>query len=241
MIQYNSQRLSVDPWLTHVPTFDLHLPSYRSHKKNATLTDHLRVMFENQKNRAYNVVTMWRMAKDNAFPGVKVGTKWSPQLFRTQSTSSSAWLAPFRKIALETYKQLNEAVANRDDKTIRKLTAMDEQLHYLKLARQQDPSHVYVWKFLGERSPCRVLSIRANMGHMGPEDTFGSKLLVQALVKFDTLQGLEVYRKGKLVHTQEPKPVVEYLVLQKRLWLNSPWVVRDRAHEGRDSQFGNVQ
>ena len=44
-------------------------------------------------------------------PGVNVKSPWSLQLFRTQSTSSNAWLAPFRRAALEAYKEVNEAVA----------------------------------------------------------------------------------------------------------------------------------
>ena len=54
---------------------------------------------------------MYRIAKERSVPGVKVDSPWSWQLFATQSTSEKAWLAPFRRAALEAYKQVNEAVA----------------------------------------------------------------------------------------------------------------------------------
>ena len=44
---------------------------------------------------------------------------------------------------------------------------------------------------------------------------------------------MEIYSKrGTLLHKQEPRAVVEYLVLQRRMWYNSPWVVRDVLYEG---------
>lgn len=51
---------------------------------------------------------MFRIAKDNAFPDVKVESPWSLQLFRTRT---SPWLAGLRREALETYVRMNKAVA----------------------------------------------------------------------------------------------------------------------------------
>ncbi|KAL6303037.1 hypothetical protein BKA93DRAFT_366330 [Sparassis latifolia] len=238
LLQYSRGTMRYDPSLVPVETMDLHIPSYKSYKKDATWRDHISAILRTQRNAFINIITMYRIAKDDGFPGLHIKNIWSPQVFRAQSTSDSTWLAPFRKIALDTYKRLNEAVASRDEKTIKHLTAGEEQVHYLKLARAQDLSRVYEWKLIGERSPSRVLSIRAVVGNMD-RGVEGSRLLVQALVKFDTLQSLEVYSKrGTLLHQQnEPKPVVEYLALQKRLWFNGPWVVRDRVYEGVDSQY----
>ena len=41
-----------------------------------------------------------------------------------------------------------------------------------------------------------------------------------------------VTKRGTLAHKQEPRAVVEYFVLQRRMWYNSPWVVRDVLYEG---------
>ncbi len=146
---------------------------------------------------------MYRLASENAFPGVKIKYRMSLPLFRIHT---SPWLAPFRQTALETYKQLQQAVAllvpsfllpllstdtifRGDDKPIKKLAISDYKVQLLKLVHAQDPSRVYVWKFHGEKAPCKVVSIRAIQAHLGKEDPkFGNRLLVQALVKFDTLQ-----------------------------------------------------
>lgn len=148
---------------------------------------------------------MYRIAKARSIPGVKVKSPWSWQLFATQSTKPDAWLAPFRQAALEVYKQVNEAVAayvppfvhfdshsrrhRRDEKTIKTLTGGHQQLEYIRLIRSQDPRYVNVWKFHGERTPCRVVSIRALEAYYGVRaPRIGSRLAVQAVVRFDTLQ-----------------------------------------------------
>ena len=72
---------------------------------------------------------------------------------------------------------------------IKELSVGDMRTHYLQIVRKQDPSRIYKWHLLGERTPCRILSIRtvpANMGQAVPGS--GSRLLTQALVRFDTLQ-----------------------------------------------------
>lgn len=48
---------------------------------------------------------------------------------------------------------------------------------------------MYVWQLVKEESPCTVVSIRAPDMHFGQvAPKIGSRLLIQALVKFDTLQ-----------------------------------------------------
>ena len=51
---------------------------------------------------------MYRIAKAQSFPGVKVPRVWSIDLFKVQSTP---WLKPFLKTALDNYKQINAAFA----------------------------------------------------------------------------------------------------------------------------------
>ena len=62
------------------------------------------------KERGF-MFSLYRLAKERSIPGRSVRVPWSLQLFRTQSTNSSAWMAPFRNAALESYKEVLEAVA----------------------------------------------------------------------------------------------------------------------------------
>jgi len=243
MIRTLGDSLSFDPWASAVETFDLYIPSYKSPRKDASLRDHLSAAGKTFRNWFMNVISMREMAKEYGFPGIKIRSPWSWKAFGVESTDDSAWIAPIRKATLESYLQLNQAVADGDEKTVRRLSIHAEQEHYLKLARKRDPSRVYVWKYHGERTPCRVVSIRCTPANLGTNVRNGdSRLLVQVLVRFDTLQSLEVYsKKGALLSGQsEPKPVVEYLAFQKRMWYDSPWVVRDRFFESVETQHQSL-
>ncbi|THH00474.1 hypothetical protein EW026_g2062 [Hermanssonia centrifuga] len=226
-----------DVWAHPVETFDLHIPTWRSPRKDASILDHCRAIWSTQANWFRNAINMRTIASKQSFPGVRVKSLWSRDLFRVQSTP---WLAPFREIALVSYKQLNQALAAGDDKTIKKLSAVSYQDHLLKVLRTQDLTKKYAWTFHGEKEPCKVVSIRAFPAHMGKEDpTFGSRLLIQALVRFDTLQSLQVYsRKGTLLAGDgKPKHVVEYLVFQKRMWYDTPWVIRDQLFDSLEGKY----
>ncbi|RPD61419.1 hypothetical protein L226DRAFT_462292 [Lentinus tigrinus ALCF2SS1-7] len=236
MTETNEMDISSAP----LELLDVHVPTWRSSKEGATLFDHLRAIRQTQRNWLQNIRAMYQIAKEGSIPGVKVKSAWSLQLFATQSTKPDAWMAPFRQAALEVYKQVNEAVAARDEKTIKALTGGEQQLAYIKLIRSQDPRYVNVWKFHGERTPCRVVSLRSLEAYYGAKaPRMGSRLAVQAVVRFDTLQSVETYSKktGARVGESQPKPVVEYLVFQKRMWFDSPWVIRDRLYEGLESRF----
>ncbi|KAI0631235.1 hypothetical protein C8Q77DRAFT_1062544 [Trametes polyzona] len=236
MVERNELDVSSAP----LGMLDLHVPSWRSTKPGATIVDHLRAILQTQRNWIFNARALYRMAKEKSILGVKVKSPWSWQLFSTQSTKPDSWLAPFRQAALEVYKQVNEAVAARDEKTIKRLTAGEQTVAYTKLIRNQDPRFINVWKFHGERTPCKVVSIRALEAYYGAKaPRMGSRLAVQAVVRFDTLQSVETYSKktGARIGETEPKPVVEYLIFQKRMWFDSPWVIRDRLYEGLESRF----
>ncbi|KAI8972899.1 hypothetical protein BD414DRAFT_499796 [Trametes punicea] len=239
LMQRISETDEMDLSAAPLDLLDLHVPTWRSLKEGATLGDHLRAILQTQRNWLLNIRSLYRMAKARSIPGVKVRSPWSWQLFSTQSTKPGTWLAPFRQGALEAYKRVNEAVAARDEKSIKALTIGNQQSVYTKLVRSQDPRYLTVWKFHGERTPCRVVSIRASDAYVGAKKPrIGSRLAVQAVVRFDTLQSVETYSKktGARVGKTEPKPVVEYLVFQKRMWFDSPWVIRDRLYEGLETR-----
>ena len=144
----------------------------------------------------------------------------------------------------------------RDSKGIKKYSVSEYEEIAVNRMRAQDKNLTYVWRLHSENVPCKVVSIRQYMAHIGREDPlFGHRLVIQALVKFDTsqvrlcvfhlsarskvLQSLQVYdKKGKLLAgNKEPKRVVEYLIMQKKGWINSPWVIREQLHESLDSRF----
>jgi len=46
------------------------------------------------------------------------------------------------------------------------------------------------------------------------------------------MQSLQVYSaKGDPLSSPEPKRVVEYLVLEKRMWYDTPWFIREQIYE----------
>lgn len=93
---------------------------------------------------------------------------------------ASVFVAPFAALML---------CPRGDDKNLKKLTVANYRDHVLKQLRSQNRSHVYIWKFHGENTPCKVVSIRAiEANHSRIPLTFGNRLLVQALVRFDTMQ-----------------------------------------------------
>ncbi|KAH9941717.1 uncharacterized protein BXZ73DRAFT_41786 [Epithele typhae] len=222
---------------------DLHIPTMFAKKSGAGLFDHLTQLSKNVRNRFHNMISMYYMAKAQSVPGIKVKSPFSPQLFFSHSTRSTSWLAPFRKGALESYLQLNEAIAARDTKKIRSLSTGSMVQEYNKIIHSQDPRYSQVWRFHGERTPCQVVSLRARDSFVGSrQPEHGSTLLVQALVRFDTLQSVEtrLNKTGALVSQSEVRPVVEYLVFQKRMWQYTPWVIRDRLYEGLETKVSTV-
>ena len=77
----------------------------------------------------------------------------------------------------------------RDEKIVKKYTVADYQDTTVTRLRSQDKNRTYVWRFHSENEPCKVVSLRAYQAHLGKEaPAQGNRLLIQALVKFDTLQ-----------------------------------------------------
>lgn len=74
-------------------------------------------------------------------------------------------------------------------KAVKKFTASQYETHLAKLIRARNSSRVYTWDLVKEETPCTVVSIRALPAHLGiAPPRFGNRLLIQVLVKFDTLQ-----------------------------------------------------
>ncbi|KAF8889627.1 hypothetical protein BD779DRAFT_1520181 [Infundibulicybe gibba] len=254
-----------------VETLDVMLPysiGFKHRKSYPTWRAMMDQFVQNRLNGAKNATSMLLLAQANAIPGLDLSEakfrqkffSWPWRMFTTQSTKSNAWMAPFRNIALETYKNLNVALAQQDDKAIKQFTTSSHQDTMLRLLKkQQNPALTYIWRFHNEVTSTRVLSIRGTEGYLATEDPkIGNRMMMHALVKFDTEQSLEIYdRRGNALHTPaqgqnetrsekqqavrsatsyrtvpaERKRVTEYLVMEKRMWYDGPWTFREQMWE----------
>ena len=73
---------------------------------------------------------------------------------------------------------------------IRQLTIYEFQEHALKLARRQKlQNKEFVWTMHEGSKPVTIVSLRAMPGHFGSHSpTFGNRLAVQLVARFETLQ-----------------------------------------------------
>ncbi|GLB42111.1 hypothetical protein LshimejAT787_1101260 [Lyophyllum shimeji] len=256
---------TADVWGQRVETLDVMIP-YSTRLSDRTAYPSWRAMFDqfvqNRYNSAKNATSMLMLAQANAIPGVDLSettrtqrwlTQWPWRLFTTTSVLRGSWMEPLRKLALQSYCQLNVALARQDDKMIRELSASTYQDHIMRLKKKQHPHYTYLWRIHKEITPTRVLSIRATEGYLATEDPkFGNRMMVHALVRIDSEQSLEIYdRQGNPVHARpanaaelnfgshpaERRRVTEYLVFEKRMWYDGPWVIREQLWEapGRDA------
>lgn len=89
----------------------------------------------------------------------------------------------------------------------------------------------YRWRLVSQPSPVRVVSIRAVEGHLGLQPLrMGNPLYVNVIARFETVQSLT--RRG-IASTVEPKRIVEHLLFEKRMWYDTPWVIKEQLHIDR--------
>ncbi|KAF8348621.1 hypothetical protein F5887DRAFT_951033 [Amanita rubescens] len=211
---------------------------------------------KNRLNDGKNAVGLWALASSNAIPGFDLSGAGSfPEiwLFTTKSTKTGSWMEPLRRIALSTYQDLNVAVAKGDEKNIKRLTTTSYQDDIFRmLKKNQNFTRTCIWRFHREISPTKVLSIRGVEGNLGVDaPKIGNRMMLHALIKFDTEQSLEIYdKRGKALHKSadggpavglgivpaERRKVTEYLVLEKRMWYDGPWMVREQMYESPPTQ-----
>lgn len=129
---------------------------------------------------------------------------YAKRMFQAQSVRPNVWVAPMRQEILEQYIKLNNALTQwvlslpshvrytergRKSPRIADLTQEPYRDEVLALARNRDPNHLYRWNFHREVTPTRILSLRAADGEYSTEmPETGSRVAVQALVRFDTEQ-----------------------------------------------------
>ncbi|KLO13326.1 hypothetical protein SCHPADRAFT_904269 [Schizopora paradoxa] len=252
-----------DLWAQKFPLLDLRIPrSYKDLTKTPNGAIGIpvslwRTISENSRNRWQNILSMFRMATEFSFPGRITKRRFSPQLFMTQSTKPTAWIAPVRGELLKVYKEMNQAIASGDEKTLKRITSYEFQTHALSLVRKKlkttASDRTFVWKLHEEIQPCRIVSLRAVPGHFGnSEPAIGNRLVIQLLARFEMLQSLEMQNKhgqrilpnGKLATAADPPPeprrVLEYLVFENKMWYADGWIVRDQVYEGVQGNYREV-
>ncbi|KAG5637023.1 hypothetical protein H0H81_006058 [Sphagnurus paluster] len=251
---------TADPWGQRVETLDVTIPysTKLSHRKDyADWRSWFDQWVANRYSGAKNYVSMMMLAQQNAIPGIDLSeatrlqkyiTQWPWRLATTTSIAPGSWMEPLRKAALQSYTQLSLALARQDDKAIKELSTSVYQDHVLRTRRKQSPNFTYLWRLHKEVTPARVISIRATEGYLATEDPkFGNRMMVHALVRLDTEQSLEIYdRLGNPVHARasnaaelgssskhpaERRRVQEYLIFEKRMWYDGPWVIREQLWE----------
>ncbi|THV00492.1 hypothetical protein K435DRAFT_718983 [Dendrothele bispora CBS 962.96] len=248
---------------------------------------------QNFTNSIKNALAMAHIAGYNSFPDYDLNPYPPPsfiqrtknffsypyRLFLASSTNPTAWVSGIRKHALESYARGQIAVAKKDREELAQWTAEEYKGDLERVLKKNASGGVgggntYIWNLHREVSPCKVLSIRAVEGHFGKNPpTIGNRLVIQALVKFETEESLEMYSpSGKPLHapstsssppplftssltlspssspfpsstkpnsssnsksnkrTPAPRsPLTTYLLLEKRMFMNSNWVVRERV------------
>ncbi|KAI0052148.1 hypothetical protein FA95DRAFT_1602106 [Auriscalpium vulgare] len=230
----NEHKQPHDPWASPMETLDVQIPP-PLFDKHLGIKDSLLASFQ---NFAKNAISMRELADASSFPHLKKSSKWSPQIFRARSTSETVWLAPWRDEFLDIYRRAYTAAAANDKKASRRYTTPE----FGASLREALPIHpgktyTYKWKLHDVIKPPRIESVRATNGHWGrAEPVTGNRLFVNVLVRFESTQTLHVFdaKTGALVNgvgVTAPRRVLEYLVFEKRLWYENPWVIRERMYE----------
>ncbi|KAJ6588960.1 hypothetical protein B0H19DRAFT_1102278 [Mycena capillaripes] len=245
------------PLLDHMIPYSV---GFKARSEYASARDMWRQFKQNRRNDGKNAFSMRHIAVADSFPGTEIDPAlgwfrsmymYASRVFQAQSLKSTAWIAPMRQEILEQYIELNEAIMKANTRRLEDLTMDSYQDEVLALAAQKKPDTLYRWKFHREATPTRILSLRAGDGEFSkimPET--GSRVAIQALVRFDTEQSIELYDKqgralhvpahtaqpqpaklGKTLHTVPavPKRVTEYLVADKAFYdPNGRWRFRAR-------------
>ncbi|KAG1760751.1 hypothetical protein EDD22DRAFT_899599 [Suillus occidentalis] len=253
---------TMDMWGTKLMTLDVEIPRDTS----------LRMLFTNPgvfwqakqhnfSNWLKNTFSMYTIAKARAFTGVDRDFRFSHlflprtwrQLGNVTSHSSTSWLAPLRRIAMDNYLAMGHAIANKDEVTLKALTTADHATKVNKIIRSRKPGQVWQWKVLSDVSDkalfqeknlfrslatspgATIVSIRSGEVYIAKEPPKrGNRLVIHALVKIETMQEFKVFTKqGQPVEAKstEPHSVVEYLVFEKVGWYDNTWQVRDQIYK----------
>lgn len=121
-----------------------------------------------------------------------------------------------------------------DSKTLSSLTSHEYSKSASRRLRNLHPiggSALYKWRLVSQPSPVRIVSIRAVDGYLGLQPLrAGNPLYLNVLARFETIQSLAKRGVGSSV---EPKRIIEYLLFEKRMWYDTPWVIKEQLYVDR--------
>ncbi|KAH7887076.1 hypothetical protein F5I97DRAFT_1102176 [Phlebopus sp. FC_14] len=209
----------------------------------------------NFTNWVKSCISMLAMARANAFPEIDFShfKLYQPstllRLANIQSHSRNSFLAPLKEIALQTYQTVHMAMIRQKESMLKDLTSGEFQKSYLRTMRKRPADVVIHWNIVSDISdealfpksrrplitpPVTVVSVRAVEVYFAKEDPkLGHRLVIQALVKFDVSQSVKLTdREGRTVGDEsgEPHRVVQYLILEKVGWYDSPWRFKEQVY-----------
>ncbi|KAH9003415.1 hypothetical protein EDB86DRAFT_3073196 [Lactarius hatsudake] len=180
------------------------------------------------RDESESTIDMWSL------PLETLESRTPDLIFQTKSTKDDAWVAPLRGIILENYRRVNNAIADGDSKAIASLTTGEyakSALRKLRSLHSAGSTAAYRWRLVSQPSPVCIISIRAIDGHLSLQPLrAGNPLYVNVLARFETIQSLT--RRG-VASTTEPKRVVEHLLFEKRMWYDTPWVIKEQLYVDR--------
>ncbi|KAF7983207.1 hypothetical protein HWV62_23478 [Athelia sp. TMB] len=155
------------------------------------------------------------------------------QALKYHAAAPGAWGAGIPGLSLSLYKQMCQAIADNDKQTINRVTASQQREVTLKSLSNRPSEVVYRWKFVEENSPTRIVSLRGGPAYTAKIDAGLNRTIIQALVRFDTIQSFEAFNKRTRQTVSEPvsKRVVEYYVVERKGWTTLPWVIRQRVYD----------
>ncbi|KII87633.1 hypothetical protein PLICRDRAFT_176426 [Plicaturopsis crispa FD-325 SS-3] len=237
----------LDPWAQPIQTLDIHVP-----KAGARLGSLKTWMTDFPEARALvvdwvkNALSMFRMARANAFPGITTSMadlQWLKiwNVTKARSLRLDDWNAGIRTHAAVIYAQAQYAFAKGDKTELNKLTTGDYQARMARLLSQRAKNIRYDLRL--RASTASILSLRAADAIITrQEPQIGNRLLVHALVRIDSVMALRAYTNhgvllddsGKRAEDQNPswvyKDVKEYFIFEKRMWYDGPWVIREQVY-----------
>ncbi|KAJ7240830.1 hypothetical protein B0H12DRAFT_1134204, partial [Mycena haematopus] len=200
------------PLLDHMIPYSV---GFKARKEYPSLLDVYRQFQRNRINDGKNAFSMRHIAVADSFPGIEV----DPKLGWFRST----WLYARRVFQAQSVKS-DAWVAPMRQEILNQYIVLNETIMNGNTKRLEELTMPL--------TPLRILSLRAGDGD-------GSRVAVQALVRFDTEQSIEMYDKeGRALHTPAPsaapppakrgkalhivpavpKRVTEYLVVDKAFY-----------------------
>ncbi|KAG9313636.1 hypothetical protein JVU11DRAFT_5968 [Chiua virens] len=262
MKRFNKMYAAADVWGTEMANLDAEIPydlrpMFRSLTTKpmfaaSKFSDLWYAIKHNTSNWMKNSYSMFVMAKANAFPGrnIKLRIRTLGRILSVRNNSPDALLAPLRQLALDTYRRVNTSIARGHEDTVKEFTSSSFQQKTIKAMRRREKGDTWVWSITSDVSdaalfpkskkrkaptPVEIVSVRAGEVYTENADpVHGHRLLIQALVKFDTTHKIDIVdKRGQAVSSDltSSRKVVQYLLLEKVGWYDTPWKIKDQFHK----------